>query len=364
MKAGSVKAIAVLRELLLVSSLTLAAFIVRVAVFPYLGTRQPFVLFYISIIVSARFCSLPASLFSVAAGGLLSNYFFMEPLYTFGLDGPADYAGTAAYLAVGGTICFLFERLKQQSRSLSRVNRQLQRSLDEMKHTNEALEQFSSVASHDLQEPLRNIVTFSELITSQAEGQFGEESRQYLAVLNKSAAKAVNLVHDLLEYSRAAKIRASIEPVYARQALDEAVRNLETFIRERNAAVTSGDMPLLSADAKLLAHVFQNLIANGIKFNRSVEPKVHVAAHFNEGGARGDEWRFEVIDNGIGVDPVYCEKIFAMFQRLHNDSEFPGTGIGLAICRKMVDSMGGRIWVEPNPGGGSRFCFTVPLESR
>jgi light-regulated signal transduction histidine kinase (bacteriophytochrome) len=165
------------------------------------------------------------------------------------------------------------------------------------------------------------------------------------------------LINDLLAYSRAGRMAREPEPVSAELSVDSAIASLEVAIEERGAVVTRDPLPHVSGDPTQLAQLFQNLIGNAIKFRSDEPPRVHILARRN-----GTEWIFSVTDNGIGIDPQYAERIFAIFQRLHTQGEYPGTGLGLAIAKKIVERHGGRIWVESEKGKGSTFFFTIPID--
>jgi light-regulated signal transduction histidine kinase (bacteriophytochrome) len=166
-----------------------------------------------------------------------------------------------------------------------------------------------------------------------------------------------NLINDLLEFSRVAKRACEPEPTDCEFVLNQALANLETFIEENEATVSHDHLPEVMADSTQMAQVFQNLIINGIKFHSEEAPKIQISAE-----KKASEWIFSVQDNGIGIDPQYSEKIFEVFKRLHNKEEYPGTGIGLAICKKIIERHGGRIWVESELGKGSTFYFTLPIK--
>jgi light-regulated signal transduction histidine kinase (bacteriophytochrome) len=227
--------------------------------------------------------------------------------------------------------------------------------LAELERSNKDLEQFASIASHDLQEPLRMVASYTQLLAERYEGQLDEKAKKYIAYVVDGAIRLQRLVNDLLAYSRVGTRGNPIETTDAHALLGEAIRNLATTIEESKAIVTNEDLPMVRADAPQLGQVFQNLLANAIKFRGEDFPRVHVSAR-----DEGREWVFSVRDNGIGIDRQYAERIFVIFQRLHTRQEYPGTGIGLAVCKRIVERHGGKIWFESEPGKGSTFFFTVP----
>jgi light-regulated signal transduction histidine kinase (bacteriophytochrome) len=228
---------------------------------------------------------------------------------------------------------------------------------EELKRSNAELEQFAYVASHDLQEPLRMVASYTQLLWRRYDARLDKDAREFMAFIIDGATRMKQLIEDLLAYSRVGTRGAHFATVSAEAALRRALFNLRTGIEEAGAVVTHDVLPSLPADEVQLAQLFQNLIGNALKFRSASVPRIHIAV------AEGtDEFTFEVRDNGIGIEPQYYERIFMVFQRLHNKGEYPGTGIGLAICKKVVERHGGRIWVESRPGVGSTFHFTLPKE--
>ncbi|MGA2264772.1 MAG: ATP-binding protein [Acidobacteriota bacterium] len=226
----------------------------------------------------------------------------------------------------------------------------------ELARSNKDLEQFAYVASHDLQEPLRMVTAFMQLLEQKYQGKLDATGNQYIHYAVDGAKRMQQLINDLLAYARLGTRTAGQAPVDSGRAFRQALSMLQLSIEESKAQVTAGNLPVVRADEPQLARVFQNLIGNAIKF-RSAQPlRIHIDARRED-----DFWLFSVTDNGIGIDPEYHEKVFMIFQQLHTKEKYPGTGIGLAICRKMVDRHGGRIWVESTVGQGSTFYFTFPL---
>jgi PAS domain S-box-containing protein len=231
----------------------------------------------------------------------------------------------------------------------------LKAALADLERSNKELEQFAYVASHDLQEPLRMISSYTQLLAQRYEGQLDEKAKKYIDYAVDGAIRMQRLINDLLTYSRVGTRGNPLEPTDSHAVLGEALRNLAATIEENRAIIVNDDLPTVRADALQLTQVFQNLIANAIKFRSEDLPRVHVSAR-----DKGREWVFSVADNGIGIDPQYAERLFVIFQRLHTRDEYPGTGIGLAVCRRIVERHGGRIWFESELGKGSTFYFTIP----
>ena len=228
--------------------------------------------------------------------------------------------------------------------------------LEELARSNAELEQFAYVSSHDLQEPLRMITSYLQLLQRRYQGKIDDKADKYIYYAVDGAARMQNLINDLLEFSRVTTRAGEPGPTDCEFVLNQALSNLELFIKENKATVAHDPLPEVLADNTQLVQVFQNLIVNGIKFHSEEAPKIHISAK-----KKAKDWIFSVRDNGIGIDPQYSEKIFEVFKRLHNKEEYPGTGIGLAICKKIVERHGGHIWVESELGKGSTFYFTLPI---
>ena len=243
-----------------------------------------------------------------------------------------------------------------------RAQQTLSQQADKLARSNAELEQFAYVASHDLQEPLRKIQAFGDRIKTKCAAGIGEEGADYLTRMQNAAARMQVLIQDLLSLSRVASQAKPFAPVDLNEVLRVVVSDLEIRIHERNGHVEAGNLPVVSGDRGQLAQLFQNLIGNGLKFQKPGEsPVVQVHAEFltaEQGG--GNLWRITVEDNGIGFDEKYRERIFQIFQRLHGRSEYEGTGIGLAICRKIVDRHNGTIAATSAPGAGAKFIITLP----
>jgi len=287
--------------------------------------------------------------------------------------------------AVADQVAAAIDRLK--------ARRDIEASAADLARSNHDLEQFAYVTSHDLKEPLRMVTAFVGLLKERYGGQMDAKADEYIAFATEGAARMGQLIDDLLTYSRVGRgaLRAATE---AGEQLDVALRNLRAAMTESGATITRDPLPAVTADGGELTRVFQNLLGNAIKFRRAgVHPQIHVSARrvadvkarvaMDAGGGRTGQallqedgvaamassqpvthatpgWLFSVQDNGIGIAPEFAERVFLIFQRLHTHDEYPGTGVGLAICRKVVERHGGRIWAESKPGVGSTFCFTLP----
>jgi PAS domain S-box-containing protein len=226
---------------------------------------------------------------------------------------------------------------------------------EELKRSNSELEQFAYVASHDLQEPLRMVSSYTQLLGRRYGGKLDSDAREFMGYIVDGAARMKQLIEDLLAYSRVGTKAKDFKPLDLERSLARALANLKAAIDESGAVVSYDPLPELAADPVQIAQVFQNLIGNALKFRSEAAPRIHVAA-----AEKPEAWEFAVRDNGIGIEPQYFERIFMLFQRLHNKGEYPGTGIGLAIVKKVVERHGGLVRVESKPGEGSAFIFTLP----
>ncbi len=227
----------------------------------------------------------------------------------------------------------------------------------ELGRSNAELEQFAYVASHDLQEPLRMVSTYVQLFEKRFKGSIvDEKADKYIAYAVEGAKRMQALIGGLLAYSRVGAGDNATTRVDLNDTLDVALMNLSEALIETGALITRERLPTITGDPTQLTQVFQNLVANANKFHRpDVTPRIHVAAT-----RQGDSWVLSVKDNGIGIEPQFFDRTFVIFQRLHTRTEFPGTGIGLSICKKVVERHGGRIWIESKPGDGTSFCFRLP----
>ena len=231
----------------------------------------------------------------------------------------------------------------------------LMQKMDELNRSNEELGQFAYIASHDLQEPLRMVASYTQLLARRYKGKLDSDADEFIAFAVDGASRMQRLIQDLLLYSRVQTKGMELRETSSEEAFERALRNLRGSIQESGAVVTHEALPNVQADEMQLAQLFQNLVGNAIKYQGSGIPKIHVSAKMNG----GNKWMFSVKDNGIGIDAQYFDKIFGMFQRLHKREEFAGTGIGLAICKKIVERHGGNIAVESQPGHGSTFSFAL-----
>jgi signal transduction histidine kinase len=240
-----------------------------------------------------------------------------------------------------------------------RLRDENRRTQEELARSNRDLEQFAYVASHDLQEPLRMVATYVQLLAEKYEGQLDETADKYIHYAVDGALRMQTLVKDLLAFSRVGRQGRNPQPVDCNLVLRSALANLQALIHESGAQVSSEGLGTIVADGSELVQLFQNLIGNAIKFRRAETPEIRITAQKQK-----HEWLFSVADNGIGIAPEAAEEIFVIFRRLHTCAEYPGSGIGLSICKKIVEQNSGRIWVDSTLGHGSTFRFTWPIDKR
>ncbi|MFH0921003.1 MAG: ATP-binding protein [Fibrobacterota bacterium] len=241
------------------------------------------------------------------------------------------------------------ERLKNEINEKSKIEKKL-------KQSNTELEQFAYVASHDLQEPLRMVASYLQLIEKRYKDKLDSEANEFIAYAVDGAVRMRNLINDLLAYSRISTKGRPLTATKCEEAFNKAIKNLEIAIHDKHAKITSDSLPIIIADEGQLIQLFQNLIGNALKFCKDGTPEAHVLVEKKE-----KEYLFGVRDNGIGIVPEDKERVFQIFQRLHTREEYEGTGIGLAVCKKIVERHGGRIWIDSVLGQGTTFWFTIPI---
>ncbi len=242
------------------------------------------------------------------------------------------------------------EERKQAQESLARK-------VEELARANAELEQFAYVASHDLQEPLRMVSAYTQLLAERYRGQLDEQADKYINYAVDGAVRMQGLIQDLLAFSRVGRQEIAVKSTDCNEIVERAIENLRSAILESGAVVTHGPLPRLMANGVQLQQVFQHLVGNALKFRGSQTPAIQISAT-----KEGAEWIFSVADNGIGISAEYAESVFIIFNRLHTRAEYPGNGVGLAICKKIVQQNGGRIQALPRDGGGTLFKFTWPAE--
>jgi signal transduction histidine kinase len=273
-------------------------------------------------------------------------------------DFDAEVRGTGPLeiVALGADVDAMRRQIVAEFHALRDTTERLDERTEELERSNAELEQFAYVASHDLQEPLRKVASFTQLLERRYKGQLDERADQYIGFAVDGAKRMQVLINDLLAFSRVGRLTREHVEIGADELVEQALANLSLAIEESGATVTvATDLPRVSVDAPLLVGVFQNLIGNAIKFRGERRPEIAVSV-----ADAGEDWEFSVADNGIGIGPEYADRIFVIFQRLHPKDAYPGTGIGLAMARKIIEYHGGRIWLDTSVDSGTVFRFTLP----
>ena len=274
-----------------------------------------------------------AILFLASAGWLIRNEFVRRRL--------AEDELRLLNLSLEARVTERTAELAERAKDLARSNAELQ--------------QFAYVASHDLQEPLRMVASFTQLLAKRYSDKLDQDARDFISYAVDGATRMQILITDLLAFSRVGTQGKPLEPTDCDAVLNRVLIGLKLAVEERNTIIRRDPLPRVMSDPVQLGQLFQNILTNAMKFC-GPNPRIYISATQS-----GENWKFSFRDNGIGISPEHSERIFVIFQRLHTKTEYPGTGIGLAICKKIVERHGGRIWVEPSPGGGSVFCFTIPV---
>ena len=311
--------------------------------------------------------------------GLLINYVALTSSFPINFVAPIGFLAVAlvSWLSARSLeqalkdLRAVNEELEAQSAALAATNTRLQEEIAEHQRTevalvrqaqalarsNKELQQFAYVASHDLREPLRKVRSYTELLQRRYQGQIDEKADKYIGYIVGGATRMQTLITDLLSYSQVGKEEAlSLTSLDLNETLSQTLVDMERTIQESQAAIAHDPLPTIVADPSQMAQLFQNLLSNALKFRGEGPPRVHITAE-----PKNDRWLFAFRDNGIGIEPQYAERVFVIFQRLHTREEYPGTGIGLAICKKIVENHNGRIWLESELGQGSTFYFTLPV---
>jgi light-regulated signal transduction histidine kinase (bacteriophytochrome) len=244
---------------------------------------------------------------------------------------------------------------KRAEESLAQAHEELEQRAQDLERSNTDLQQFAYASSHDLSEPLRMVSSYVQLLAKRYRGQLDSDADEFIHYAVDGVARMQALIEGLLMYSRAGTSEYAIDEVDCSEVMEATLFMLKTSIEESGAEITVGDLPVVQGDASQLSQLFQNLIGNAIKFVDQGPPRIEISCEREQ-----EIWHFAFADNGIGIDPAHLDRIFSVFQRLHGRGEYPGSGIGLAICKRIVERHGGRIWVDSSPGEGSTFNFTIP----
>jgi signal transduction histidine kinase len=317
----------------------------------------------LAVVVAAGVCILVVGLAALRIG---LRRWVIDPLGLVASDARRVTRGELAHeisapepveiLELGTDIEAMRQRIVEELQQVEAARHQLDERNEDLRRSNLELEQFAYVASHDLQEPLRKVTSFVRLLQQRYGGRLDERADQYIEFTVDGATRMQQLISDLLAFSRVGRDTDRFELVPMRACVDAALENLEAPLAESGAQVEVADLPDVSGDAVLLVSLWQNLLGNSIKFRSGQVPEIHIGAESD-----GTQLRFSITDNGIGIEPRFADKVFVIFQRLHGRDDYPGTGIGLALCAKIVDFHGGRIWLDTEHRNGTRICFTLPM---
>ncbi|MCU1454563.1 MAG: hypothetical protein JWN46_2709 [Acidimicrobiales bacterium] len=316
------------------------------------------------LIAAASIASLMVAASLVGVWGALRRW-ILDPLHRLGTEAravaegdlahPVDGVGPPEMIGLAEDVEAMRRRILVELDEVEASRALLQDQAAELQRSNEELEHFAYVASHDLQEPLRKISGFCQLLQRRYEGQLDERADEFIAFAVGGANRMQQLINDLLAFSRVGRTTERFEPVALDRVVEQAQRSLGQAIEESGAIIEVGDLPTVNGDPVLLATLFQNLLGNAVKFRDGDAPRVEVTAAHHDGAVH-----LAVADDGIGIDPKYAEQVFVIFQRLHARDRYEGTGIGLALCRKVVEFHGGRIWIEPNRPRGTVVRVALP----
>jgi len=337
--------------------LVCAAVVATIAIQPLFGGRAPLTAFTVAVILSASYGGLGPGLLATALSVAIVKLKFENSVFT--LFRVQSTLGLFTFIGVAVTLVIeRFRRanaqLEQAKDRLELANEELSRRTKALAQSNEELQRFAYGLSHDLQNPLRTVSVFTERLASHNEAGLDEHSRQSIAFILQGVHRMQEMIQGLLAYSTATNDEDQTNATDCNAVLAKVTEDLRGAIEESGASVTWDPLPIVEAHQARLHQVFLNLIGNAIKYRSDAKCDVHVSAKRN-----GGEWLFAVKDNGIGVDMQYADKIFGVFERLHGSGQYSGSGIGLAVCRAVIQRQGGRIWVESAPGKGSTFFFTI-----
>jgi signal transduction histidine kinase len=348
--------------------------LLRIAVTQWVGSGFPtYITFYPVVILAALFGGFWPGILATLMSALMVDYWILPPegmfKYTSAVDlvGQLFFIGMGALMsAVAGRLRFIRSHLEQlvverttslrnEMEERKKAEESVRKSADDLARSNKDLEQFAYVASHDLQEPLRAVAGFMGLLKKQYHASLPGEASEYIDYAIEGAERMQTLIEGLLAYSRVGRKETTFSSFNMNEAVDGALLNLQTAVAESGASIIRGDMPFVNADLLQMTQLMQNLIGNSLKFHGQGRPEIFIGSEKKDG-----KLIFSVRDNGIGIDPKYFDRIFMIFQRLHTRDKYKGTGIGLALCKKIVERHGGSIWVESKPNEGSTFYFSIP----
>ena len=334
------------------------AILLTFAIQPVLGGKTTLIFFGIAVALSAAYGGLWPGLFTTLLSVFVAGLLFQNSIFLLALS----QSGLVLFALLGGTISAIIHLLHRANADvvaartqLERANKQLSQRTDALSRSNEELKQFAYALSHDLQGPLRNVGTLTALLVRRNNEILDKDSKEYAKLILAGIQRMESMIRGLLDYTTATVDIQDMAVSNSNTVFEQVLNNLRYLIDTESAVVTFDELPIVQANDDRLAQVFSNLITNAVKYRGSRKPKIHVTATDN-----GTEWIFKVKDNGIGIDMKYADEIFILFKRLHSPEEYDGSGIGLAVCKTVIERFGGQIWVESEPGKGSTFFFTIP----
>jgi len=336
-----------LLSVFLVSLAILLTFAIR----PVFGGKAPLLFFTIAVALSASYGGLRAGVFTTLLSVVMAGWLFEHSIFLLTLS----QSSLVLFVVLGVTISVIIQLLHRANANVVAARTQLEVANKELSRSNEELQRFAYAVSHDLQSPLRNIGTMAALLVRRNAETLDSDSKECAHMIVGGVQRMESMIKGLLGYAAATAKDHDRTLTDPKAALDKTLHDLRYLIDAQSAVITFDALPIVPANEDRLVQVFSNIITNAIKYRSDRNPEIHITATDN-----GTEWVFKVTDNGIGIDMKYSDEIFGLFNRLHSSDEYEGSGIGLAICKAVVERHGGRIWMDSQPGKGSTFLFTLP----
>ena len=341
-------------SILLVGVATLLTFAVQ----PMFGGKAPLTFFTIAVVLAAAYDGLWAGVLTTFLSLVIVGWLFQESIFLLA----RSQSSLVLFAVLGVAISVIMQVLHRTNAKLAAAraqlelaNKELSRRTEALSRSNEELQRFAYAVSHDLQAPLRNVGTLTALLVRHNAENLDKDSKEYAHMIVSGVQGMQAMIKGLLDYAAATADRHHRAECNSNAVLEQVLYNLKYLIDVEDAVITVDALPIVEANEDRLAQVFSNLVTNAIKYRTDQKPKIHITATDD-----GTEWIFKVTDNGIGIDMKYADEIFGLFKRLHSSDEFEGSGIGLAVCKAVIERHGGRIWVESELCKGSTFRFTIP----
>lgn len=328
------------------------------AIRPVFGGKAPLTFFIIAVLLSAAYDGLWAGVLTTLVGVVIVGWLFQESVFLLA----RSQSSLVLFAVLGVAISFIMQVLHRTNAKLAAArtqlelaNKQLSQRTEALSRSNEELQRFAYAVSHDLQTPLRNIATLTALLVRRNAEILDEESKEYADTIVGGVRRMNSMIRGLLDYAGATADGHHSAASNSHAVVEQVLQNLRSLIDAEGAVITFDALPVVHANENRLTQVFSNLITNAIKYRGNRKPEIRIFASDN-----GTEWIFKIADNGIGIDMKYADEVFGLFKRLHSADEYEGSGIGLAICKAVIERHGGRIWMESELGEGSTFFFTIP----